>query len=137
MALIAIGRKKKDDDPPAREVVDSASVKPDEIFVTAAAARRVKEKSAEEGVPGGVLRIAVKGGGCSGLSYHFTYVEAPKDVDHIFTRDDARVCVDPKSLKVLGGTILEWDQALGKSGFVLMNPHAKSTCSCGSSFSVL
>lgn len=137
MALIAIGRKKKDEDAPAREVVDPASVKPDEIFLTRAAAQRVKERAAEEGVPGGVLRIAVKGGGCSGLSYHFTYVEAPKDTDRVFTRDDAYVCVDPKSLKVLGGTVLEWDQALGKSGFVLTNPHAKSTCSCGSSFSVL
>ena len=135
MALIAIGRKKGKE--PPKEVVTPDMVADDEIFVTAAAATQVAQKAQEEGVPNGLLRIAVQGGGCSGLSYVFSYVADASETDRIFMRDGHRVCVDPRSLKALGGTILDWDQALGRSGFVMRNPNATSTCSCGESFSVL
>ena len=135
MALIAIGRKKGKE--PPKEVVTPDMVKDDEIFLTAVAAAQVAKKAEEEGVPGGLLRIAVQGGGCSGLSYVFSYVPEPTEKDQIFERDGHRVCVDPRSLKALGGTILDWDQALGRSGFIMRNPNATSTCSCGESFSVL
>jgi iron-sulfur cluster insertion protein len=135
MSLIAIGRKKGKEAP--KEVVTPDMVKEDEIFITAVAAAQVAKKAEEEGVPGGLLRIAVQGGGCSGLTYIFSYVEAATDKDKVFARDGHQVCVDPRSLKALGGTILDWDQALGRSGFIMRNPNATSTCSCGESFSVL
>jgi iron-sulfur cluster assembly accessory protein len=135
MSLIAIGRKKGKE--PAKEVVTPDMVGEDEIFITAVAAAQVAKKAGEEGVPGGMLRIAVQAGGCSGLSYIFSYVTEPTEKDRVFERDGHQVCVDPRSLKALGGTVLDWDQALGRSGFVMRNPNATSTCSCGESFSVL
>lgn len=135
MALIAIGRKKGKE--PPKEVVTPDMVKEDEIFVTAMAAAQIAKKAVDEGVPGGLLRIAVQGGGCSGLSYVFSYAAEPRENDRVFTRDGHRVCVDPRSFKALAGTILDWDQALGRSGFVMKNPNATSTCSCGESFSVI
>lgn len=134
MSLIAIGRKNKKE--PTAEVVTADQVKEDEVFVTAAAAAHVAEMADKEGVAGGVLRVGIKGGGCSGLTYHFAIVAEPRETDRVFERDGARVVVDPKSLKLLGGTILDWDHALGRSGFIMRNPHAKSTCSCGESFSI-
>ncbi len=131
MSLIGISRKKKD---PA--AAGPVHVEADSVFITEAAADHLRKKAAEEAQPDGVLRIGVKGGGCSGLSYHFSIEAGPTERDKVFAQHGVRVIVDPKSLTVLGGMILDADLALGRSGFLVKNPHAKSSCSCGESFSI-
>ena len=82
------------------------------------------------------MRLAVKGGGCSGMSYHITYAEKAGERDAVFERDGARVVVDPKSLIYLDGTELDWVQTLMQSGYRFNNPQVKSSCGCGESFQV-
>lgn len=81
------------------------------------------------------LRLAVTGGGCSGLSYKIEFSdEKPKD--NILNYDGIRVLVDPKSLIYLKGIVLDFKDGLNGKGFVFDNPNAKNTCGCGESFSV-
>lgn len=82
------------------------------------------------------LRIAVKGGGCSGLSYSLEWADKPRERDKIFERDTVRIFVDPKSYLYLMGTELIWEEGLMASGFKLQNPNVKAACGCGESFTV-
>ena len=83
------------------------------------------------------LRIGVKAGGCSGFEYTFSWEHAPKDIDTVVAGPDgAKVFIDPRSLPLLEGAVLDFDTSLLSKGFILNNPHAKSTCGCGASFSV-
>jgi iron-sulfur cluster assembly protein len=107
------------------------------IDISGNASKQIRKLLDKQGLAGGGLRVAVKAGGCSGLSYAFTWDAAPRDTDHVFQgADGARVFVDPRSLTFLDGTVLDYDTALISKGFVLENPKAKSTCGCGVSFSV-
>lgn len=133
MALIAIKRKQAAAPPVLDEKLEVAS---DAIGLTRAGAEAVKERLRDEGKTDGVLRVAIMGGGCNGLSYVFSVEESVKETDHVFSAHDARVVVDPKSLRALGGTVLDFNRELGKKGFVMKNPNASSSCSCGSSFSL-
>ena len=96
---------------------------------------RIQKMLAERGTPNVGLRIQVKGGGCSGLQYDMSWADQPKERDKVFEREGVKVFVDPKSYIYLVGTILEYQETLMESGFKLVNPNAKSTCGCGSSFS--
>ena len=101
------------------------------------AARLIKKMTAREGVPDGGLRIGIKAGGCSGLSYTFAWEAAPRDSDYVFDGPDgAKVFVDRKSYEFLKGTTLDYDTSLVSKGFIFNNPNAKSSCGCGTSFSV-
>lgn len=131
MALIAIKRKQAAAPPP-----ESVEVAGDALGLTRAGAEAVLARLVDDGVPGGVLRVAVMGGGCNGLSYVFSVEPAPKETDRIFEAHGARLVVDPRSLKALGGTVLDHTSELGKKQFVMRNPNASSSCSCGSSFSL-
>ncbi len=104
------------------------------IDVTAKAAGKICEAFAREGVAGG-LRLAVIGGGCSGLSYQIKFETQALESDRVFTFGDVRIFVDPKSLLYLDGMTLDYEETLMRSGFVFRNPHAAKTCGCGSSFS--
>ncbi len=97
---------------------------------------RLKVLLAERNTPLAGLRIAVKGGGCSGLAYHMEWTEQPKERDKIFERDGVRVFVDPKSYLYLMGTELVYVEELLASGFRLRNPNEKASCGCGDSFTV-
>jgi len=82
------------------------------------------------------LRVGIKAGGCSGYEYVFAWETAPKPSDAVFeTPDGAKVYVDPRSLRLLDGTVLDYDTSLLSKGFQLNNPNAKGTCGCGVSFS--
>jgi iron-sulfur cluster assembly protein len=82
------------------------------------------------------LRVGVKAGGCSGFEYTFAWEASPRADDVVFAATDgAQVFVDPKSLRLLDGTVLDYDTSLLSKGFILNNPNAKSTCGCGTSFS--
>jgi iron-sulfur cluster assembly protein len=89
-----------------------------------------------EGKAGQLLRVGIQGGGCSGLSYIFSFTPGPDAHDRVFEGYGQKIVVDPKSLRFLGGSVLEWQESLMKSGFVVKNPSEVKSCSCGESFSV-
>lgn len=107
------------------------------VAISESAAQVIAKMLEKNGLAGGGLRLGVKAGGCSGFSYIFAWEGAPKDNDQVFEgANGARVFVDPRSLRVLDGTTLDYDTSLLSKGFIFQNPNAKSTCGCGTSFSV-
>lgn len=107
------------------------------IEITESASRVINKQLAKSQQVGGGLRIAIKAGGCSGFSYQFAWDAAARETDVVFEgANGARVFVDPRSLKLLDGTVLDFDeQNMMATTFTLKNPHATSTCGCGTSFS--
>jgi len=106
------------------------------IEITETAARKIRTLMAKQNVSEGGLRVGVKGGGCSGLSYTFAWERLARTGDEVFEGPDgAKLYVDKKSLLYLNGTVLDYDTNLVSKGFVFNNPNAKSTCGCGISFS--
>jgi iron-sulfur cluster assembly protein len=106
------------------------------VGINETAVVRLKRLLEERGTPNAGLRVAVRGGGCSGLSYHMEWSEAPKERDKIFERDGVRIFVDSKSYLYLMGTELVYEDGLLASGFKLQNPNVKAACGCGESFTV-
>jgi iron-sulfur cluster assembly protein len=101
------------------------------------AAKLIQKMTRKNGLSGGGLRIGIKAGGCSGLSYTFAWEAAPLDGDHVFEgAEGSRVFVDPKSFRFIDGTMLDYDTGLVSKGFIFNNPNAKSSCGCGTSFSI-
>jgi len=84
---------------------------------------------------GKALRIYIEGGGCSGFSYGFK-LDDKKDNDLVFEQKGVTVVVDPKSIQYVKGSVVDYTEDFTRSGFVLENPNATSTCGCGESFSV-
>lgn len=82
------------------------------------------------------VRVGVKSGGCSGLSYELDFDKAQKEDDKIFEDNDVKLIVDKKSFLYLIGTTLEYSGGLNGKGFVFNNPNAQRTCGCGESFSL-
>lgn len=109
---------------------------PKGIVVADSAVARLKELLEQRQTPEAGLRLAVKGGGCSGLQYSMEWSEKARERDKIFEKDGVRVFVDPKSYLYLIGTELVFEQTLMASGFKLNNPNIKAACGCGESFSV-
>lgn len=105
------------------------------VQITPQAIREVKKILAEKAQSGAGLRIGVKGGGCSGLSYTLNF-DVAHEGDHVFEQEGVKVLVDPKSLLYLGGTTLDFSDSLQGRGFKFINPNASKTCGCGESFSV-
>jgi iron-sulfur cluster assembly protein len=79
------------------------------------------------------LRLAVQGGGCSGMQYFMDF-DAQRDDDKVFERGGVRILVDPRSVQALNGAILDYSDGLMGSGFQIKNPNVKSSCGCGQSF---
>ena len=105
------------------------------IKVTADAGRKVTSLLSRQGRPAGVLRVAVIGGGCSGLQYKMDLQDAPASRDILVETGGIRVVVDPKSALYVTGSELDFVEALQDGGFKVKNPNAATTCSCGESFS--
>ena len=82
------------------------------------------------------VRVGVKSGGCSGLSYDLKFDKALGENDKVFEDNDIKIAVDKKSFLYLAGTILEYSGGLNGKGFVFNNPNAQRTCGCGESFSL-
>ncbi len=109
----------------------------EEIALTDKAISEVKKIKAENQIPEEFgLRIGVKGGGCSGLTYTLGFDSDIKDTDKIMLKDDIKVLIDWKSILYLSGTTIDYTDGLTGKGFVFNNPLAKKTCGCGSSFGV-
>lgn len=105
------------------------------IKVTPTAAHKVSTLLQKQGRPHGVLRVAVVGGGCSGLQYKMDLQEGPASRDILVASNGIRVVVDPKSALYVTGSELDFVDALQEGGFKVKNPNAASSCSCGESFS--
>ena len=105
------------------------------IKVTPNAARKVSALLQKQGRPGGVLRVAVVGGGCSGLHYEMDLQDQPASRDILVESGGVKVVVDPKSALYVAGSELDFVDALLEGGFKIQNPNAASSCSCGKSFS--
>ena len=108
----------------------------DKLALTERAAHKIAQLAEKEEKVGQLLRVGILGGGCSGLSYTFSFTPAPDARDRVFEGYGAKIVVDPKSLLYLGGSVLEWQESLMRSGFVLKNPNEVKSCSCGESFTV-
>jgi iron-sulfur cluster assembly protein len=99
------------------------------------AANRITALLQKSGRTQGALRIAIIGGGCSGLQYKMDLVDGPKDKDIMLEALGAKVLIDPKSALFVSGSSLDYSDDLQKGGFKVLNPNAVAHCSCGASFS--
>ena len=107
------------------------------IQITDRAGAQIRKMVAKRDQGESALRVGVRAGGCSGFEYTFGWESSPKHTDFIFDAPGGgKVFVDPRSLRLLDGIVLDYDTSLLSKGFVIDNPHAKSTCGCGTSFSV-
>lgn len=104
------------------------------VKLTPSAAHKVSSLLTKQGRPGGVLRVAVIGGGCSGLQYKMDLQDAPANRDFLVESAGVKVVVDPKSALYVTGSELDYVDALD-GGFKVHNPNAATSCSCGESFS--
>ena len=104
------------------------------ITITEAANGRIKEMMAEQDGDSLFLRLGVRGGGCSGLSYGMGFDQEVKEDDHRFENNGLTVVVDNESLPLLEGVVIDYKQNLMGGGFAIDNPNAIVTCGCGSSF---
>lgn len=106
------------------------------IEATPKAVRKVKEFMARSDADVKGLKVAVKGGGCSGLVYVLDLASAPGDDDKIIEQDGLEIYVPKKAFVFLAGTVLDFTDGLNGKGFEFSNPNAKRTCGCGNSFGV-
>lgn len=105
------------------------------VTVSERAAKRIAQILKDEGGDA-KLRVAVTGGGCSGFQYNFALDDARADDDLVIERDGATVLIDPMSLEFLAGAEIDFVDDLIGAAFKVNNPNAKSSCGCGTSFSV-
>ena len=104
------------------------------VNLSESAVKQVKQLIASQSLEGTYLRMGVKGGGCSGLSYNLEFDTEIGPHDKVFEVDGVKVAVDAKSYLYLNGTTLDYVTQGFTGGFTFVNPQAKSTCGCGSSF---
>ncbi|MES2503582.1 MAG: iron-sulfur cluster assembly accessory protein [Myxococcota bacterium] len=127
MALLSIKSKKEQTIRPDTSMGELA---PDQIGISGEAAARLLMLLAGE-KPGSLLRVGMQGGGCSGLKPFFAFEEEAGENDRVFSSMGVNVCVDPRSLAVIGGSWLDFD-----NGFKIKSQNLKKSCSCGESFSI-
>ena len=105
------------------------------MILSPSAAARVAAIAAKQGKPA-ILRLSVEGGGCSGFQYKFGLAEAAEADDLVVERDGVTLVVDPVSLDLVGGSVVDYVESLGGAAFKVENPNASAGCGCGSSFDV-
>jgi len=108
---------------------------PREIEITEAAAEEIAKQRAKRGSPDAMIRVGVRGGGCTGFTYVFEWADEVRPTDSEFKADghDIGIVVDPKSLVYLGGMTLDFVRGMMGHGFKFNNPNAKGSCGCGES----
>jgi iron-sulfur cluster insertion protein len=106
------------------------------INITDTCVTKVKDLLIDEQNPNLKLRVFVQGGGCSGMSYGFTFDEIQNEDDFEFEKDSVKFLVDSMSYQYLTDSTIDYKEELMGSNFVITNPNAQTTCGCGSSFSV-
>jgi len=105
------------------------------LSLSPSAARRVALIAQKQGKEP-ILRLAVEGGGCSGFQYRFALADAPEADDMVAETDGVRLLVDPVSLDLVAGCVVDYVESLGGAAFRVENPNAAASCGCGSSFAV-
>jgi iron-sulfur cluster assembly protein len=105
------------------------------VKVTEKASNKLTSLLTRQGRPQGALRVAVIGGGCSGLQYKMDLVDGPANRDIMVESAGVKVVIDPKSALFVSGSLLDFSDDLQKGGFKVTNPNAVAHCSCGESFS--
>jgi iron-sulfur cluster insertion protein len=105
------------------------------LTLSPSAAARIAAIAAKQGKPA-LLRLSVEGGGCSGFQYKFELAAAPDADDAVSETDGVRLVVDPVSLDLVAGCVVDYVESLGGSAFKVENPQAVAGCGCGSSFAV-
>jgi iron-sulfur cluster assembly accessory protein len=105
------------------------------VTLSPSAAARVAAIAGKQAKPA-ILRLSVEGGGCSGFQYQFGMAEGIEDDDIVTETDGVRLAVDPVSLELVAGCVVDFVESLGGSAFKVENPNATAGCGCGSSFSV-
>ena len=107
------------------------------IQITESAAGQILKMLKKRDVGEMALRLAVKAGGCSGFEYVFGWERSPRSADLVVEGPNgAKLVIDPKSLRLVDGTVLDYDTNLLSKGFIVKNPNATNTCGCGASFNV-
>ena len=108
------------------------------IKVSESASKRIVDMMKDDGFDAAAdyVRVGVKSGGCSGLSYDLTFDKSIGENDKVFEDNNVKIAVEKKSFLYLAGTILEFSGGLNGKGFVFNNPNASRTCGCGESFSL-
>ena len=117
---------------PASNTVDESTG----VRLTKKAIEMAKSALIKRGTPSAALRLGVRGGGCSGVSYAIEFSDKIRERDHKFDFDGLLVVVDPKSLVYLRGAVLDYEVKLMQHGFRFLNPNEKSSCGCGESFQI-
>lgn len=107
----------------------------DMLTLTASAARRVATIADKQAKPA-ILRLSVEGGGCSGFQYKFDLAPAPEPDDVVSETDGVQLVVDPVSLGLVAGSVVDFVESLGGAAFRVENPQAAAGCGCGSSFGI-
>lgn len=120
------------------EIIAEVQTNPSELVtVTPHAAEAIRKIKLDNKIPEAhALRLGVKGGGCSGMTYVLAFDEDPKERDTVYQLEGLTICIDPKSQFYLSGTTLDFSYGLNGKGFVFSNPNAAKTCGCGHSFGV-
>ena len=106
------------------------------MILESGAVEKLRDLVAEEGNPNLMLRVFVQGGGCSGMSYGFTFDEMQNEDDFDFAYEDVKVIVDSMSMQYLQDSSIDYKEDAMGASFVINNPQAQTTCGCGSSFSI-
>jgi len=106
------------------------------VRLTPKAIEMAKQALVKRGTPDASLRLGVRGGGCSGVSYAIEFSDKVRNRDNVYDFDGLRVVVDPKSLVYLRGAALDYEIQMMQHGFKFKNPNEKSSCGCGESFTV-
>lgn len=120
---------------PEKSVKTCGSASEKTVTITDAAAEKVKELMKKEGQEKAALRIEVIPGGCSGMSYDFSFDDKQRADDIVVEKNGLKVFVDEASMEYIGGSVVNYVETLHEAGFKIENPNAKSSCGCGSSFS--
>ena len=105
------------------------------LTLTEAAANRVGTIARKQGKPA-ILRLSVEGGGCSGFQYRFDLAETAEAEDSVSETEGVRLVVDPVSLELVAGSVVDFVESLGGAAFRVENPNAAAGCGCGSSFGI-
>lgn len=108
---------------------------PDTLTLTEAAAKRVALIAEKQAKPA-ILRLSVEGGGCSGFQYKFDLADGPDGDDTISETAGVKLVVDPVSLDLVSGSVVDFVESLGGAAFKVENPQAAAGCGCGSSFGI-
>ena len=106
------------------------------VRLTPKAIQMAKQALIKRGTPDAALRLGVRGGGCSGVSYAIEFSDKIRERDNVFDFEGLKVLVDPKSLVYLRDAVLDYQVKLMQHGFAFVNPNEKSSCGCGESFTI-